>query len=80
MMLLAWKIDRRLGWAFTVFTALIFVGSIWLGWHYAADGVAGLLLAATFWLAAGRMATAWHRFLARRRAGRSIANAIPFEA
>lgn len=80
MMLLGWKIDRRLGWVLTIFTGLIFVGSVRLGWHYAADGIAGLLLAAVFWMAAGRIATAWYRLLSRRQADRSIAAAIPTEA
>ena len=37
------------------FAALIFVGSIHLGWHYAIDGYAGAAVALFGWWAAGRL-------------------------
>jgi len=45
-----------LGMAFLAFTAIIFIGSIHLGWHYAVDSIAGILLAVAFWAAAGVVA------------------------
>lgn len=36
------------------FAALIFVGSIHLGWHYAVDGIAAGLMISGIWYAAGR--------------------------
>lgn len=36
------------------FAALIFVGSIHLGWHYAVDGIAAGLMISGIWFAAGR--------------------------
>jgi hypothetical protein len=56
MALWAARVDKRLGWAFAIFTALIFIGSIHLGWHYAVDSIAGILLAVVFWAAAGLIA------------------------
>jgi hypothetical protein len=35
---------------------VILVGSVHLAWHYAVDGLAGILLAAIFWAAAGTIA------------------------
>lgn len=52
-MLLGFAIRRWLGIAFAVFAALIFVGSIHLGWHYALDGYAGALCAIVIWYAVG---------------------------
>jgi len=56
MALLAWQIDRRLGIAAYVYTFFIFIGSIWLGWHYAVDGYAGFAVALLSWLVAGPVA------------------------
>mgnify|MGYP005851120733 CR=1 FL=1 len=40
---------RWAGWLMAGFTAVIFVGSIQLGYHYAVDSIAGILLAIGFW-------------------------------
>jgi membrane-associated phospholipid phosphatase len=47
---LAFELRRWLGWMFVCYTALIFIGSIVLGWHYAVDGYAGVILAILIWL------------------------------
>lgn len=44
---------RLLAGALGLLTALTFVGSLALGWHYAIDGYAGALLAACCWAVAG---------------------------
>ncbi|HET9582211.1 MAG TPA: phosphatase PAP2 family protein [Gemmatimonadota bacterium] len=51
-----WGIDRRLGVLFGVYTALILVGSVHLGWHYAIDGYVTLALVPAVWWLAGRIA------------------------
>jgi len=82
MMILAWSTNRKLGIAFTVFTAMIIVGSIRLGWHYVADDLAGIGLAALFWMVSGYVAAAWHRYLERTRPKSEalMGGAIPTEA
>lgn len=55
MALLAWRISRVLGAAYTCFAVLIFCGSILLAFHYAVDGYVAALMAAGIWLVAGRM-------------------------
>jgi hypothetical protein len=72
MALLGWRINRRSGIFFTAFAVLIFVGSIALAWHYAVDGLAGLLLATTFWIVAGKITNAWTAYCARPAARRAI--------
>ena len=62
MALLAVRIGKRLGLSFIVFTVIIFIGSIHLGWHYAVDSIAGVLLAVGFWIAAGAIARVTMRF------------------
>ena len=41
MALLGWRINKWLGAALTLFTGLIVIGSVALGWHYAVDAIAG---------------------------------------
>jgi membrane-associated phospholipid phosphatase len=43
---------RMLAIVLWLLTAVTFVGSLALGWHYAVDGYAGLALAALVWLVA----------------------------
>ena len=52
----AFRIGHKAGWAMTAYAALIWIGSIHLGWHYAIDGIASLALASGIWVAAGRVA------------------------
>ena len=48
-----WKVNRPLGWFFTLYAAVILIGSVHLGWHYAIDGYAGIAIAlGSWWLAA----------------------------
>ncbi|WEJ98061.1 MAG: phosphatase PAP2 family protein [Candidatus Sphingomonas phytovorans] len=47
---------RWLGWAMSVFAALIWIGSIHLGWHYAVDGLIGIMLTIGIWRTTALMA------------------------
>jgi membrane-associated phospholipid phosphatase len=43
--------DTRLGWAAAIYTVVIIGSSVYLGWHYAIDGYAAVLLVlAIYWL------------------------------
>ena len=50
---------RWVGILFSIFLALIFLGSIMLGWHYAIDAYAGAAVAVFGWWAAGRPRSRW---------------------
>jgi hypothetical protein len=47
--LLGWRVSRRLGALLTIFAAVIFVGSIELGWHYGLDGYVAALGTKLIW-------------------------------
>lgn len=51
---------RWLIWATSVFCAAIFIGSIHLAWHYAADGYLGAAIALFSWWIAGKIVN-WDR-------------------
>jgi PAP2 superfamily protein len=51
--LLGFATSRRLGIAFSVFTVLILVGSVHLGWHYAIDGYVAIIATWIIWRALG---------------------------
>jgi hypothetical protein len=54
MMLYAYSYAQLAGRLMAVFLAMILIASVVLGWHYAADGYAGVLIAWGCWVAAGR--------------------------
>jgi len=51
----AFAVRRWLGVSLTLFSLIIFVGSVSLGWHYAVDGYVGAAMALTCWWCAGRI-------------------------
>ena len=51
----AYRLSRRFGRAMLVYSILIFLGSIHLGWHYAVDGIVGGLAALAIWGACGAL-------------------------
>ena len=53
VVLLACQIDRRLAIASTIFTVLIMIGSVHLGWHYAIDGYASVIGTVLIWYGVG---------------------------
>lgn len=59
-------VSKKLGWFFAVYAVVILLGSVHLGWHYAVDGYAGILIAAFSWWIAG-MASRWIAGLALTR-------------
>jgi hypothetical protein len=53
MALLGWRINRWAGAGYTAFAAIILVGSVHLGWHYAIDGYVSIVAAIVLWCAVG---------------------------
>lgn len=49
----AYSIDKRIGHLMLAYAVLIFLGSIHLGWHYAVDGVVGIVGALLIWIVSG---------------------------
>jgi hypothetical protein len=41
--------SRTLGWMLAIFAAFIYVGSIYLGWHYGIDSIAGIAVGIGSW-------------------------------
>lgn len=54
--LTAGQIDRRLGATFGLYLAIILLGSVHLGWHYAVDGYFSIAATWLIWKLAGRLA------------------------
>jgi membrane-associated phospholipid phosphatase len=48
--------SRRLGYFFLCYAVLIWIASIHLGWHYAADGILGALMMTSLWLVSAPIA------------------------
>ncbi|HST36311.1 MAG TPA: phosphatase PAP2 family protein [Allosphingosinicella sp.] len=71
--LAAFRINRKAGWAMTAYAAIIWLGSIHLGWHYAVDGLASFLLAVLIWKGSGRVATWLERPEAAPQAAAALA-------
>ena len=49
----AYHADRRIGRLFVAYAALIWIGSIHLGWHYAIDGIVAAVMTVAIWKATG---------------------------
>lgn len=60
------KCSRVLGVVFCIYAGVILIGSVHLGWHYAVDGYAGILLGFAGWWIAGPIAK-WFTELPRTR-------------
>ena len=54
--LVGWRTHRWFGIALTLFTLLVLVGSVHLGWHYAIDGYVALVATWILWRFAGWLA------------------------
>lgn len=59
--LVGWKVGRAAGIVFTAYAAVVLLGSIHLGWHYAVDGYASALAAAFLWIGCGWLTRRWFR-------------------
>lgn len=50
-----WHLNRVLGVVLTIYAAVIWMGSVHLGWHYFVDGLVGLAVLGAIWLTAGQI-------------------------
>jgi hypothetical protein len=64
----AFRIRPIFGIILGAYAALIWIGSIHLGWHYAVDGIAAALLVIPIWSIAGRLADSFDRSAVERAA------------
>lgn len=62
---LGFNFSRLLGWLLSAFTLGIMLGSVHLGWHYAIDGIFGILMALVLWRISNRIAAWWLALTAR---------------
>jgi hypothetical protein len=53
--MVGWAISRGLGAALTLYTLIIWIGSVHLGWHYAVDGLLAAVMVAAIWYLCGRV-------------------------
>jgi hypothetical protein len=71
--LAAWKVNRPLGALLAVYAAVIWIGSVHLGWHYGLDGVVAALVTFAIWHASGLLADRLERPLLPAAAKPAIA-------
>ncbi len=43
------QLHRFIGWAFVAYAAIIWIGSVHLGWHYLSDGAVSIVLTLAMW-------------------------------
>jgi hypothetical protein len=51
--LAAWSFSRKIAWVLAAHAALVFVGSVHLGWHYAVDAYVGWVVVVILWVGTG---------------------------
>lgn len=49
-------VNKWLGWLFALYALIIWVGSVYLGWHYATDGLVGAALTIGLWKLSAKLA------------------------
>jgi len=57
MAMVGWNRNRLLGAAFWLYTLLVLVATVGLGWHYAVDGYVSIAAVALYWKLSGRIPT-----------------------
>ena len=55
LMLTGWRTNRILGVLFTAYLAMVMIGSVHTGWHYAIDGYVAIITTGLLWWGIGRL-------------------------
>lgn len=58
-------LHRWVGWLMTAYAVLIWIGSVYLGWHYATDGIVGASMTIGLWKLSGKIAEPFEERLSR---------------
>jgi len=53
--LTSWKVHKILGLVMALYSVIIFIGSIHLGWHYAIDGYISIVATCLIWIIVGKL-------------------------
>ncbi|MBI3674799.1 MAG: phosphatase PAP2 family protein, partial [Rhizobiales bacterium] len=72
--LATWRTSRPVGIFFAIYAAVILLGSVHLGWHYAVDGYAGIAIGVLGWWAAGPIARWVENLPMSRRYNQALAS------
>ena len=56
----AWHLSKKMAIPLAIHCFLIYIGSIYLAWHYAIDAYLGWLITIVAWLVSGPVARWWH--------------------
>ena len=51
-----WSVNRIAGFLMGLYTILILIASVYLGWHYAIDGYAAIVIVGIIWRASKPLA------------------------
>ena len=68
------RLSRTLGYVFFAYAFVILIGSVHLGWHYALDGYAGILIGLASWWIAGPIARWFTELPVTRRYNANLAS------
>lgn len=68
------QVSRGMGLVFTIYAVVILVASVHLGWHYAVDGYAGIVLALVCWWVSGPVSRWFTRLATTRRYNEGLAS------
>ena len=63
----AWQLNRLAGIFLSIHAVLIYIGSFYLGWHYAIDAYLGWAVALAMWWLSGIVTRWWHGLALVRR-------------
>lgn len=70
----AWRLNRTAGFFMYIHVFLVYIGSFYLGWHYAIDAYLGWAVTLAMWWISGPIARWWHGLPAIKAFGEQLDN------